>query len=108
MAAYIARRLVWVVFLLFIYALVIISTLKLRGQDDGPDTYRAPTPALLVGLVGNVVLLGYVVVDDPAALLWCAALLALGFALFLVEYYFGSKKDPSGTGRGGAMSKDEV
>ncbi|MET0843615.1 MAG: APC family permease, partial [Mycetocola sp.] len=30
-----------VVFLLFIYALVIVSCLKLRGKDERPDTYRA-------------------------------------------------------------------
>jgi APA family basic amino acid/polyamine antiporter len=97
-----------VVLLLFIYALVIVSALKLRGQDEGPDTYRAPTPLLLVGLLGNVLLLGYVVVDDPASLIWCGALLALGFALFLVEYYFGSKDRPTGSGRGPATWKDEV
>jgi amino acid transporter len=99
---------VTVVLLLFIYALVIVSALKLRGQDEGPDTYRAPTPLLLVGLLGNVVLLGYVVVDDPASLIWCAALLALGFALFLVEYFFGTKDRPTGSGRGAATLKDEV
>jgi amino acid transporter len=99
---------VTVVLLLFIYALVIVSALKLRGQDEGPDTYRAPTPLLLVGLLGNVLLLGYVVVDDPASLIWCGALLALGFALFLVEYYFGSKDRPTGSGRGPATWKDEV
>jgi amino acid transporter len=92
---------VTVVLLLFIYALVIVATLKLRGQDEGPDTYRASTPLLLVGLVGNVVLLGYVVVDDPASLIWCGALLALGFALFLVEYYFGSNNRPSSATSGG-------
>jgi amino acid transporter len=99
---------VTVVLLLTIYALVIVSALKLRGEDEGPDTYRAPTPLLLVGLLGNVVLLGYVVYDDPASLIWCAALLALGFALFLVEYYFGTKDRPSGSGRGEATLKDEV
>jgi amino acid transporter len=99
---------VTVVLLLFIYALVIVSALKLRGQDEGPDTYRAPTPLLLVGLLGNVVLLGYVVVDDPASLIWCGALLALGFALFLVEYSTGSKDRPTGSGRGAATLKDEV
>src|SRR6188472_1609460 len=35
-----------VVFLLFIYALVIVSCLKLRGKDERPDTYRANTPLL--------------------------------------------------------------
>jgi amino acid transporter len=99
---------VTVVLLLFIYALVIVSALKLRGQDDREDTYRASTPLLLVGLVGNVVLLGYVVYDDPASLIWCGALLALGFALFLVEYYLGGKDRPPGSSRGEATLKNEV
>jgi len=99
---------VTVVLLLFIYALVIVSALKLRGQDEGPDTYRAATPLLLVGLVGNVVLLGYVVYDDPASLIWCAALLALGVVLFLVEYLFGRHDRRPRTGRGGPLMKDEV
>ena len=75
---------VTVVFLLFIYALVIVSALKLRGTEDRPDTYRANTPLLWVGIVGNVVLLVYVIVIDPLGLLWVAGLLALGFALYLL------------------------
>ena len=67
------------VFLLFIYALVIISALKLRGQDDRPDVYRANTPLLYIGIVGNVVLLVYVIVDRPAGLLWVFGLLAARF-----------------------------
>jgi APA family basic amino acid/polyamine antiporter len=39
--------------------------------------------------VGNLVLLVYVVVDDPFSLVWCAGLLALGGALYLAEYFFG-------------------
>jgi amino acid transporter len=72
---------VTVVFLLFIYALVIASALVLRGQDETERTYRAPTPLLVAGVLGNLVLLGYVVYDDPFALIWCVALLAIGFAL---------------------------
>ncbi|SFT86860.1 amino acid/polyamine/organocation transporter, APC superfamily [Geodermatophilus amargosae] len=66
-----------VVFLLFIYALVIVSCLKLRGSDETPDTYRASTPLLILGIVGNLVVLVYTVVDDPGALLWVAGLLAI-------------------------------
>ncbi len=68
--------LVTVVFLLFIYALVIVSCLKLRGHDESERTYRANTPLLLVGLVGNVAILGYVIYDDPTSLYWCAGLVA--------------------------------
>jgi len=35
--------------------------------------------------VGNVVLLVYVIVIDPAGLLWVFGLLALGFVLYLAE-----------------------
>ena len=90
---------VTVVFTLFIYALVIISTLKLRGHDESEDTFRASTILLVVGIIGNVILLGYVVIDDPASLLWCAALLAIGGALFVIEHFFGSRDRPAGRDR---------
>jgi amino acid transporter len=83
--------LVTVLFLLFIYALVIVSCLKLRGQDEDERAYRANTPLLLVGLVGNAAIFGWSVNDDPTSLLWCAGLLAVGVALFLVEYFFGRR-----------------
>ena len=86
---------VTVVFLLFIYALVIVSALKLRGTEERPDTYRANTPLLYVGIVGNVVLLAYVIIDDPSSLLWVAGLLAVGFVLYLAEYF--SKKRHGGS-----------
>ena len=69
---------VTVVLLLVVYAGVIISCLKLRGEGETDQTFRAPTPLLLVGLIGNLVLLYYVIVDDPASLLWCAGLVAVG------------------------------
>jgi hypothetical protein len=81
--------LVTVVFTLFIYALVIVSALKLRGEEEREDVYHAPTVLLWVGILGNVLLLGYVVVDDPGSLIWCAGLLALGGMLFLAEQLFG-------------------
>ena len=89
---------VTVVFLLFIYALVIVSALKLRREPAGPDAYRASTPLLYLGIVGNAVLLTYVVVDDPASLFWVAGLLAVGVALYLVQRLRGGRR-PAAAGR---------
>lgn len=69
---------VTVVFLLFIHALVIVAALKLQGEGETEDSYRAHTPLLSLGVVGNAVLLAYVVIDDPGSLYWVAGLLALG------------------------------
>ncbi len=76
---------VTVLFLLFIYALVIVSVLKLRGHDEHEGTFRANTPLLLLGLLGNLAILAWSVYDDPTSLLWCAGLVAVGVVLFLVE-----------------------
>jgi amino acid transporter len=92
--------LVTVVFLLFIYALVIVACLKLRGQDEDERTFRASTPLLLLGLVGNLAILGFSIYDDPTSLLWCAGLVAVGVVLFLLEYFFGKRSRPSGQERG--------
>jgi APA family basic amino acid/polyamine antiporter len=81
-----------VVFLLFIYALVIVACLKLRGKDETADTYRANTPLLIIGIVGNLAVLAYTLIDDPAALYWVAGLLAVGFVLYLLERFFGHKQ----------------
>jgi len=81
-----------VVFLLFIYALVIVACLKLRGKDETPDTYRANTPLLIVGILGNVAVLIYTLVDDPDALWWVGGLLALGLVLYLAQRTLGGKK----------------
>jgi amino acid transporter len=87
---------VTVVFTLFIYALVIFSALKLRGHDEDEETFHASTPLLFAGIAGNFILLVYVVVDDPASLLWCAGLLALGIALYVAERLFGRRDRPPG------------
>jgi amino acid transporter len=92
--------LVTVVFLLFIYALVIVSCLKLRGHDESERTYRANTPLLILGLLGNIAILGYVIYDDPTSLYWCAGLVAVGVVLFLIEYLFGKRTRPPGAERG--------
>ena len=86
--------------LLFIYALVIVACLKLRGQDEDERTFRANTPLLIVGLIGNLAILGFSVYDDPSSLLWCAGLIAVGVVLFLIEYAAGSRNRPAGTRRG--------
>ena len=82
-----------VVFLLFIYALVIVACLKLRGTDEGEDTYRANTPLLVLGIIGNLAVLAYTLIDDPESLLWVAGLLAVGLILFLFQKFFGTKKE---------------
>jgi APA family basic amino acid/polyamine antiporter len=89
-----------VVFLLFIYALVIIACLKLRGKDEHERTYRANTPLLIVGIAGNLAVLVYTLIDDPGALWWVAGLLAVGLVLYLAEKFFGHKDRPAGTSPG--------
>lgn len=91
---------VTVVLLLFVYGMVIVSALKLRGQDETDATYRAPTALLLLGLVGNAALLAYVVYDDPASLVWSAGLIAVGGVLFVLEFLFGTRDRPEGARRG--------
>lgn len=91
---------VTVLFLLFIYALVIVSALKLRGQDETERTFRANTPLLIVGLVGNAAILVWSIWDDPTSLLWCAGLVGVGLVLFVAEYLLGRDDRPEGTLRG--------
>lgn len=80
-----------VVFLLFIYALVIVACLKLRGTDESEHTFRANTPLLVMGILGNLAVLAYTLINDPEALLWVAGLLAVGLVLFLVQKFVGKK-----------------
>ena len=88
---------VTVVFILFIYFLVIVSALKLRGQDETGDTFRAPTVLLYLGLVGNLVVFVYVLWDDPASLFWVAGLLALGGALYVAQRLRGHQGPRGGS-----------
>ena len=90
-----------VVFLLFIYALVIVACLKLRGKDEGSHVYKASTPLLILGILGNLAVLTYTLYDDPKALYWVAGLLAVGLVLYLAERFFGKKQlRPPGADRG--------
>ena len=93
---------VTVVLLLVVYAGVIISCFKLRGRDESDETFRANSGLLVFGLVGNLVLLYYVISTDPGSLIWCAALIAIGGVLFVAEQIFGS---PSTRGRRGDPSR---
>jgi amino acid transporter len=96
-----------VVFLLFIYALVIVACLKLRGKDETSETYRANTPLLIIGIAGNLIVLAYTLIDDPAALYWVAGLLAVGLVLYLAEKFFGKNKlRPPGVERGDPEAVD--
>lgn len=92
--------LVTVVLTLVIYVMVILACLKLGDHDTHDESFRASRPLLLIGIVGNVVLLAYVVVDDPFSLVWCAGLIAVGGALYVVEYLFGKRDRPPGVERG--------
>jgi amino acid transporter len=91
---------VTVVLLLAVYAGVIISCFKLRGRDESDQTFKANSALLVAGLVGNLVLLGYVIYTDPASLWWCAALLGLGGVLYVLESLFGSRTRPPGAEKG--------
>jgi amino acid transporter len=82
---------VTVLFLLFIYTLVIIAALRLSGRDETEETFHAPRVLLVLGLLGNVAIFAYSIYDDWRSLLWCAALLAIGLALFVVEKLFGKR-----------------
>lgn len=84
---------VTVVLLLFVYGMVIVSALRLRGDDETDDTFHAPTSLLLLGLAGNAALLAWVVYDDPGSLAWCGGLLAVGLVLFVLERSVGRSGD---------------
>ena len=80
---------VTVVFTLLIYALVIVSAVKLDRHDRTDETFRAPRVLLGIGVVANFLILGYVIYDDPGSLLYCAALLGVGVVLFIAERVLG-------------------
>ena len=96
-----------VVFLLFIYALVIVACLKLRGKDETDDTYRANTVLLILGIVGNLAVLVYTLIDDPDALFWVAGLLAVGVVLYLFQNFFGKKKPDLAAAAESSVTKEQ-
>ncbi len=86
---------VTVLLLLVVYSMVILAAFRLRGRDEGPQTFRASRPLLVVGLAGNAAVAAYMVIDDWTSLLWCAGLLGVGLALFAAEYALG-RRDRTG------------
>lgn len=86
---------VTVVFTLLIYALVIVSAIKLDKDDRTARGFRAPRALLYFGIIANFVILGYVIWDDSSSLIYCAALLGIGLVLFVIERLTGSR-DRSG------------
>ena len=90
-----------VVFTLFIYAMVIL----LRVQAARPGRGRGHLPRLdpAAGASASWATWScsaYVVYDDPASLVYCAALLGVGLVLFLLEYFFGRRDRPADRDRG--------
>ena len=53
-----------------------------------------------------MLLLAYVVIDDPASLWWCAGLLALGGALFAAEQVFGHRNPSAAPDRTDPSTSD--
>ena len=53
-------------------------------------------------MVANLVLLGYVVYDDPFSLVWCGALLGLGFLLMALQVLTAKRHGVEVGGRGRA------
>ena len=80
---------VTVVFLLLIYALVIVSAMKLDKSDRHDKVFRAPRALLVFGIVANFLILGYTIYDDPSSLVYCAALLSIGLVLYIAERLLG-------------------
>ena len=50
-----------------------------------PGVWLSVVLLLFVGIVGNLVLLAYTLVDDPTSLIWVAALLGVGGVLYGVQ-----------------------
>jgi hypothetical protein len=65
------------------------------GRDEDADTLIASTP-LFVGILGNAVLLAYVIYGYRS-LFWVAGLLGLGLALFLIEHFSGAPEPAAGS-----------
>ncbi len=84
---------VTVLFLIVVYGMVCLAALKLRGSSVDHDHYTAPTVLLYIGVVANAAILVYTIVDDPGALVWCGAILAIGVVMYFVNN-LAMKGDP--------------
>jgi amino acid transporter len=93
-------------FLLAVFSMVCLCGLVLRRDAVEHDHYRAPTFLLALGIVVNLALLAYVVVEDLRALargdletlesttVVCGLLVAVGLVLFIVNAATQRKLDP--------------
>lgn len=85
---------VTVLFLIVVYGMVCLAALKLRSSRVDHDHYRAPTALLVLGVVANLGILVYTMVDDPGSLVWCGGIVAIGVALYFVNNAFMKDAPP--------------
>lgn len=85
---------VTVLFLIVVYAMVCLAALKLRATKIEHDHYTAPTALLVLGVIANLAILIYTIVDDPSSLLWCGGILAIGVALYFINNAFMKNAPP--------------
>ena len=81
------------VFLIIVYGVVCLAAIRLRSAHVDHEHYSAPLVILYAGVVANVAILVYTMVDDPSAIVWCAAILAIGVATFFVNAV-AMRRDP--------------
>lgn len=84
---------VTVLFLIVVYGMVCLAALRLRGTPVEHDHYSAPVLILYAGVVANVAILVHTMIDDPGSIVWCAAILAIGVAMYFVNA-FAMRADP--------------
>ena len=84
---------VTVLFLIVVYGMVCLAALRLRGTPVEHDHYSAPVLILYAGVVANVAILVHTMIDDPGSIAWCAAILAIGVAMYFVNA-FAMRADP--------------
>jgi amino acid transporter len=76
---------VTVLFLIVVYGMVCLAALKLRSAPVDHQHYSAPLVVLGAGVVANVAILVYTMVDDPGSIVWCGAIVAIGVVMYFVN-----------------------
>lgn len=84
---------VTVLFLIVVYGMVCACAIKLRSSPLEHEHYSAPLWILYLGVTANAAILVYTIIDDPGALVWCGAILAIGVVLYFVNNAL-TKGDP--------------
>jgi amino acid transporter len=85
---------VTVLFLIIVYGMVCLAAIRLRGTRVDHDHYSAPMVILYAGVVANLAILVHTMIDDPGSILWCAAIVAIGVALYFVNG-LAMRRDPN-------------